>query len=82
MRSGCTICTKNVWEWAQDFWNVNYSGATSNGSGWESGDCSCRVRRGGSWYDFPSILRSAFRFWNTPVFRITSVIGFRIARSL
>ena len=39
----------NVWEWVQDCWNGSYQGAPTNGSAWESGDCSRRVLRGGSW---------------------------------
>ena len=30
----------NVWEWVEDCWNDNYEGAPSDGSAWESGDCS------------------------------------------
>ena len=39
----------NVWEWVQDCWNGSYQGAPTNGSAWESGDCSLRGLRGGSW---------------------------------
>ena len=41
----------NVWEWIQDCYNDSYSGAPSDGSAWESGNCSERVLRGGSWFD-------------------------------
>ena len=37
----------NVWEWVQDCWNDSYQGAPTDGSAWESGDCSRRVMRGG-----------------------------------
>ena len=30
----------NVWEWTQDCWNSNYSGAPTDGSAWTSNDCS------------------------------------------
>ena len=40
----------NVWEWVQDCRNGSYSGAPEDGSAWESGNCSVRVLRGGSWY--------------------------------
>ena len=33
----------NVWEWVQDCLNYDYRGAPSDGSAWESGDCSERV---------------------------------------
>ena len=36
----------NVTEWVQDCWHDNYEGAPSDGSAWESGDCSHRVLRG------------------------------------
>ena len=71
----------NVWEWVQDCWNGSYAGAPSDGRAWESGDCSRRVLRGGSWSIAPRILRSANRSWYTADDRDGS-IGFRIARSL
>ena len=39
----------NVWEWTEDCWNDDYSSAPTDGSAWQSGDCSPRVLRGGSW---------------------------------
>ena len=59
----------NVWEWVEDCYHANY--------------CSggLRVLRGGSWYDVPAYLRSAFRNWNTPDYRFSS-FGFRLARTL
>ena len=39
----------NAYEWVQDCWNDSYQGAPGNGRAWESGDCSLRVARGGSW---------------------------------
>ncbi len=43
----------NVAEWVQDCWNWDYKGAPADGSAWESGDCSERVLRGGSWISEP-----------------------------
>ena len=72
----------NVWEWVQDCWNDNYSGAPADGSAWESEECSRRVLRGGSWYFRPRNLRSAYRIRFTSVFRnFFNGIGFRVARS-
>ena len=70
----------NVWEWVEDCYG-SYTGAPSNGSAWESGDCARRVLRGGLWYFKPQDLRSASRF------RYTAgdgyyVAGFRVARTL
>ena len=71
----------NVWEWVQDCYNSSYKGAPGDGSAWESGDCSYRVLRGGSWYYFPWTLRSALRFWFTAEDQSNYLFGFRVARS-
>ena len=71
----------NVWEWTQDCWHDGYAGAPSNGEAWESGDCSVRVLRGGSWFDRPWGLRSASRFGNTAGDRDDDV-GVRLTRTL
>ena len=71
----------NVWEWVEDCWNGSYEGAPEDGSAWESGDCSRRVLRGGSWFFTPRDLRSAHRGWGTTDYR-SSRAGFRIARTL
>jgi formylglycine-generating enzyme required for sulfatase activity len=39
----------NVWEWTEDCYHDNYSGAPSDGSAWSGGSCEKRVLRGGSW---------------------------------
>ena len=70
----------NVWEWTEDCWHGNYTGAPRDGTAWTSGgDCSGRVLRGGSWDDDPRNLRSAAR--NTTGLRYVSA-GFRVARTL
>jgi len=51
----------NVWEWVEDCYNINYMGAPVNGEAWQSGDCSKRVLRGGSWGRHPGGLRVADR---------------------
>ena len=71
----------NLWKWVQDCWNESYSGAPSNGSAWQSGDCSRRVLRGGSWSGRPRDLRSAYRDWSPSDNRI-NLNGFRVARTL
>ena len=74
----------NVTEWVVDCWHENYSGAPSNCSAWLSeneGNCMKRVLRGGSWYDAPWYLRSAFRHRNDASERYIN-FGFRIARTL
>ena len=71
----------NVWEWTEDCWNDNYSGAPGDGRAWTSGDCERRVARGGSWDFVPKNLRSADRIGFTAANRVYFG-GFRIARSL
>ena len=66
----------NVWELTQDCWNGSYTGAPADGSVWQSGDCSYRVLRGGSWYSDPVRLRSANRSYNTSTIREITT-GFR-----
>ena len=70
----------NVWEWVQDCWNASYDGAPDDGSAWESGNCSLRVLRGGSWYINPSDLRAAFRYRSQSGNRGYNY-GFRVART-
>ena len=71
----------NVWEWVEDCMNGSYAGAPADGSAWRSGNCSQRVLRGGSWYDYPRYLRAANRSWFVSGNR-NYYIGFRIARTL
>ncbi len=69
----------NVFEWVQDVWHDNYTGAPTDGSPWMTGgDSSRRVLRGRSWNDSPHIRRSAGRDWSTPDDRFVNA-GFRIA---
>ena len=70
----------NVWEWTGDCWNDSYSGAPTNGSARESGDCTHRVLRGGSWNSDPRDLRSAYRGGFPAGYRDIS-LGFRVART-
>ena len=73
----------NVWEWTEDCWHENYQSAPTDGSAWKEanrGDCGRRVVRGGSWYNLPQYLRSAFRdgVYTDVAFDDQ---GFRIARA-
>ena len=70
----------NVWEWTQDCWNENYSGAPADGSASGTGNCSQRVVRGGSWFFNPQFLRAAFRLWDSTAVR-GNFGGFRVART-
>ncbi len=71
----------NVWQWMQDCWHNDYSGAPTDGTKWTGGDCNEHVVRGGSWLAKPPFLRSAFR-GEFPPDEHNSDLGFRVARSL
>ncbi len=71
----------NVNEWVEDCWHDNYYEAPTDGSAWNSGDCSVRVARGGSFYYEPRLLRSAGREWSRSDLR-SALRGFRVARTL
>ncbi|MGH9754982.1 MAG: SUMF1/EgtB/PvdO family nonheme iron enzyme, partial [Blastocatellia bacterium] len=52
----------NVWEWCEDAWHNDYSGAPTDGSAWLSGgDSSRRVLRDGSYFYLARLCRSAYR---------------------
>jgi formylglycine-generating enzyme required for sulfatase activity len=65
----------NVVEWTADWYAVYSSGAQTDPEGPASG--SARVLRGGSWYEFGSELRSAYRVSLYPSAR-SGAIGFRV----
>ena len=72
----------NVWEWVEDPWHESYDGAPKDGTVWiEDGDAGRRVVRGGSWIDYPEILRSAVRVGYSTDYRNYD-LGFRVGRTL
>jgi formylglycine-generating enzyme required for sulfatase activity len=71
----------NAWEWVADCWHATLADTPTDGTASASGDCSKRVRRGGSWYSLPSDLRSACRIGYDATDRASST-GFRVARAL
>jgi formylglycine-generating enzyme required for sulfatase activity len=76
--------TGNVWEWVEDCWHNNYSGAPADGSPWLEawgGDCGHRVRRGGAWYNNPGEVRTSYRTGGSAVTR-DGLVGFRLAQDL
>jgi formylglycine-generating enzyme required for sulfatase activity len=60
-RFGLSDMSGNVHEWTQDCYNEYRKSPPADGSAWTSGDCSEAVLRGGSWFDHPDALRSAYR---------------------
>lgn len=74
----------NVWEWIEDCWHANYSGAPEDGTAWQearSGDCGQHVLRGGSWLNPSGALRTSNRFRATSPNR-NNDIGFRLAQDI
>jgi formylglycine-generating enzyme required for sulfatase activity len=73
----------NVWEWCEDHWHDSYQGAPIDGSEWidpEAKEDALRVLRGGSWFFYPWVCRSASRFRNVAGFRHYGS-GFRVVCS-
>jgi len=72
----------NLWEWVEDSWHGNYSGAPSRGESWPAGDATKRVLRGGSYALTAGECYTAFRdFARPPEFR-NYIFGIRVARTL
>ncbi len=71
----------NVREWTADCWNPSHAGAPVDSTARLRGDCSRRVLRGGSWFDYPRLTCSAYRSSLTSDLRL-DFVGFRVARTL
>lgn len=70
----------NVWEWVQDCWHSDYTGAPADSSAWTTGgSCSKRVNRGGGWGNNPRSMRSASRDADNGQ-AYSNALGFRVAR--
>jgi eukaryotic-like serine/threonine-protein kinase len=67
----------NVWEWCEDVYHKNYSGAPTDGTAWEESSGE-RVTRGGSWLSNGAGLRSALRDKMPPDDHFAAA-GFRVA---
>ena len=70
----------NVLEWCMDYVSDSYAGAkTTDPQGPPSwtGFAPRRILRGGSWFNFPQICRSAYRYGNSPEIR-DGYCGFRV----
>jgi cysteine-rich repeat protein len=69
----------NVWEWVQDWYHDDYSGAPTDGSAWVSPSGTSRVIRGGSLFSYSDMLRSAYRLMDDPN-GYSEALGFRCVR--
>jgi formylglycine-generating enzyme required for sulfatase activity len=68
----------NVYEWCWDWYGDYTSGAQIDRAGPSTG--SNRVMRGGSWYFYARYVRSSYRRYFSPSFRV-NYLGFRLVRS-
>ena len=70
----------NVYEWVTDRYGGDYYSVSpvSNPQGPATG--TARVFRGGSWSNYGSYVRAAFRFYNYPEYWV-NILGFRCVRS-
>jgi formylglycine-generating enzyme required for sulfatase activity len=69
----------NVWEWCQDWWAVDYYGASPLDDPPGASGGSARVLRGGGWHDDALIGRASHRARYPPGPRDEN-LGFRLAR--
>lgn len=68
----------NVWEWCQDDWHADFTGAPVNGSAWTANDPrACKVIRGGSTASLLWNCRSASRAYAEPWQRLDN-LGLRL----
>ncbi len=70
----------NAWEWVEDCYAA-YDEASTDGNKAPYTRYCYRVLRGGSWMNYPRILRAANRTAKQPDLRVNDV-GFRLARTL
>lgn len=71
----------NAWEWVGDCWTAHHVATPVNGAARMDGNCKEPVIRGGSWYYFPKLSRSAYRYKNgINVFSYN--ISFRVLREM
>jgi formylglycine-generating enzyme required for sulfatase activity len=74
---GCLDMAGNVWEWCQTKWRDNYQKKTEDNSPTRD---EPRVLRGGAFFSNPRFIRSAVRYWGSPV-SWNDFIGFRVVLS-
>ena len=73
----------NVWEWTEDCWHPDYTGAPATSAAWleaDEGECTRRVNRGGGWGNHPRTIRTSTRDADS-VDSVGDALGFRVVRS-
>ncbi len=71
----------NVFQWTEDCWHADYTGAPIDGSARTDGNCSERELRGGSWFTTPAYVRANYRNHFAADYR-TSSVGIRLVRDI
>jgi formylglycine-generating enzyme required for sulfatase activity len=71
----------NVFQWTEDCWTADYTGAPIDGSARLDGDCSEHELRGGSWFSTPAYVRASYRNHFAADYR-TSSVGIRVIRDI
>jgi sulfatase modifying factor 1 len=71
----------NVFQWTQDCWHEDYTGAPVDGSARTDGNCAERELRGGSWFSTPAYVRADYRNHFATDYR-TSSVGIRLVREV
>jgi formylglycine-generating enzyme required for sulfatase activity len=71
----------NVFQWTEDCWYADYTGAPIDGSARSDGDCSEHELRGGSWFSTPAYVRANYRNHFAADYR-TSSVGIRLVRDI
>jgi formylglycine-generating enzyme required for sulfatase activity len=71
----------NVFQWTEDCWSADYTGAPIDGSARTDGNCSEHELRGGSWFSTPAFVRANYRNHFATDYR-TSSVGFRLVRDI
>ncbi len=69
----------NVWDWCWDWYSDYPRTSVADPAGPDRGTGQ-RVLRGGAWFTPVHLLRTTYRYWNAPTFKVNSV-GFRLARN-
>jgi formylglycine-generating enzyme required for sulfatase activity len=71
----------NVFEWVQDCWHDDYTGAPVDGTPWLDGVCKERELRGGSWFTPPKYVSASYRNRFDSAYR-SNTVGFRVVREM
>ncbi len=71
----------NAFEWVKDCWHPDYTGAPKDASPRLDGNCQVRVIRGGSWYYYSRMSKSANRQKNPAAVK-SYWLSFRLVREL